>query len=115
MENKGFNGFNMGGINQTGQINEGIYSLVDHATPHEFLTKISPVDGRSMTLVFSDEFETPGRTFYPVCRIKFPPLFPSDLALVAGSFTVHCSLSLAPTNRPPVFLIISSHLSPGTF
>lgn len=58
--------FNMGGINATGQISETVFSLIDKDTPESFHTKVSPVDGRNMVLVFSDEFETEGRTFYPV-------------------------------------------------
>lgn len=63
MSNNG--GYNLGGINATGQIMETSYSLVDKDTPQDVRTKISPVDGRVMQLVFSDEFETEGRSFYP--------------------------------------------------
>jgi hypothetical protein len=59
-------GFNLGGINSTGQINEGVFALIDNDTPQEVRTKVSPVDGRTMQLVFSDEFEVEGRSFYPV-------------------------------------------------
>jgi beta-glucanase (GH16 family) len=38
--------------------------LVDLATPTAALTRTGN-DGEAYTLVFSDEFETPGRTFYP--------------------------------------------------
>jgi hypothetical protein len=58
-------GYNLGGINSTGQIMEGKFSLIDKDTPQELHTKVSPVDGRTMQLVFSDEFEVEGRTFYP--------------------------------------------------
>lgn len=58
-------GYNLGGINATGQIMEGSFSLIDNATPQDARTKVSPVDGRTMQLVFSDEFEQDGRTFWP--------------------------------------------------
>ncbi|PVF94156.1 beta-glucan synthesis-associated protein [Serendipita vermifera] len=58
-------GYNLGGINSTGQISESVFSLVDDDTPQEVRTKTSPVDGRTMRLVFSDEFNRDGRTFYP--------------------------------------------------
>lgn len=45
---------------------EGVFSLVDKDTPLEYRTKLSPVDGGTMQLVFSDEFETEGRSFSPV-------------------------------------------------
>ena len=38
--------------------------LIDKDTPQEAMTKTA-VDGTTMNLVFSDEFNTPGRTFYP--------------------------------------------------
>jgi hypothetical protein len=64
MSNNG--GYNLGGINATGQVMEGIFSLIDKDTPQDAYTKASPVDGKNMQLVFSDEFETEGRSFYPV-------------------------------------------------
>ncbi|KAF9516003.1 glycoside hydrolase family 16 protein [Hydnum rufescens UP504] len=53
-------------INGTGQIPAllGMPTLVDPATPSEFLTRTG-FDGQPYELVFSDEFETPGRSFYP--------------------------------------------------
>jgi hypothetical protein len=47
---------------------ETSYALVDKDTPPTALTKTSPVDGRKMQLVFSDEFERDDRTFWPVSR-----------------------------------------------
>lgn len=38
--------------------------LIDDDTPEEAKSRISPVDGTNMTLVFSDEFNQDGRTFY---------------------------------------------------
>ena len=40
-------------------------SLIDPDTPPEAHTKTSVRDGRELQLVFSDEFETDGRSFYP--------------------------------------------------
>ena len=58
-------GFNLGGINATGQIMEGRFSLIDKDTPQDVYTKTSPYDGRQLQLVFSDEFNVDGRTFWP--------------------------------------------------
>jgi hypothetical protein len=61
-------GFNLGGINATGQIAEmaGNFGLIDRDTPKDVLTKQSYMDPNDeWTLVFSDEFNTDGRTFYP--------------------------------------------------
>lgn len=51
---------------------EGSFSLIDNATPQDARTKVSPVDGRTMQLVFSDEFEQDGRTFWPVSETYRP-------------------------------------------
>ncbi|KAF4612061.1 hypothetical protein D9613_003618 [Agrocybe pediades] len=61
-------GFNVGGINATGQIPlmTGNYALIDRATPQSAYTKPSYVNpNEEMVLVFSDEFEQDGRSFYP--------------------------------------------------
>jgi len=61
-------GFNVGGINATGQVPQliGNFGLIDVETPHEAYTKTSWGDGQTeMQLVFSDEFNTDGRSFYP--------------------------------------------------
>jgi hypothetical protein len=42
-----------------------MFSLIDAATPQDAMTYTSAEDGTQWQLVFSDEFETPGRTFYP--------------------------------------------------
>lgn len=57
----------MGGINGTGQIPAfpGNFGLVDKDTPRELMQKKSYMDDSAMTLVFSDEFNQDGRTFYP--------------------------------------------------
>ncbi|SNX82220.1 probable KRE6 - glucan synthase subunit [Melanopsichium pennsylvanicum] len=61
-------GFNLGGINATGQVADLKVgrSLVDPDTPANVLTR-QTLDGtnRKMNLVFSDEFNTDGRSFYP--------------------------------------------------
>ncbi|KAJ7437784.1 beta-glucan synthesis-associated [Mycena galericulata] len=53
-------------VNSTGQVAvlPNTPSLVDLATPSDALTR-KGFDGESYTLVFSDEFEVDGRTFYP--------------------------------------------------
>jgi hypothetical protein len=43
----------------------GHRGLIDPDTPLEALTKSSYVDGRELKLIFSDEFNTDGRSFYP--------------------------------------------------
>lgn len=60
-------GFNLGGINATGQIPDlpGNYGLIDKDTPREAYTFKSYVDNQELVLVFSDEFNQDGRTFYP--------------------------------------------------
>lgn len=60
--------FNLGGINASGQvpvISGHYFALVDPDTPQEAWSKTSMEDGTEMELVFSDEFNLPGRTFYP--------------------------------------------------
>lgn len=60
-----FNGFNVGGINGTGQIPLlNIPGLIDNDTPSEAFTRTGS-DGKLYDLVFSDEFNTDGRSFYP--------------------------------------------------
>lgn len=61
-------GFNLGGSNATGQIPQliGNFGIIDQDTPQEVYTKTSWADGKTkMRLVFSDEFNTDGRSFYP--------------------------------------------------
>ncbi|KIK93596.1 glycoside hydrolase family 16 protein [Paxillus rubicundulus Ve08.2h10] len=60
-------GFNLGGINATGQLPAmpGDRGLIDVATPKEVYTKPSYTTGEPLELVFSDEFNVDGRTFYP--------------------------------------------------
>lgn len=60
-------GFNLGGINSTGQIPDipGNYGLIDKDTPQEAYTKRTYHKGEEWILVFSDEFNQDGRTFYP--------------------------------------------------
>lgn len=59
-------GFNLGGINGSGQIPvlPGLPSLVDVDTPSSAMTRTGS-DGNLYDLVFSDEFNIDGRTFYP--------------------------------------------------
>ncbi|KAB5595123.1 Glycoside hydrolase family 16 protein [Ceratobasidium theobromae] len=60
-------GYNIGGVNATGQVPDmiGNFGLIDKDTPTEALTRTSWEDGSEWDLVFSDEFNTPGRSFYP--------------------------------------------------
>jgi len=60
-------GYNAGGmVNGTGQIPSiGNFGLIDDETPHDLYTITSPVDGSELALIFSDEFNQAGRTFYP--------------------------------------------------
>lgn len=53
-------------VNATGQINKfpNFPSLVDDDTPSDVRTRVGS-DGRTYNLVFSDEFNRDGRTFYP--------------------------------------------------
>ncbi|KAJ6456683.1 beta-glucan synthesis-associated protein [Mycena sanguinolenta] len=54
-------------VNATGQVPDiGNWGLIDHDTPKEAYTWPSYHDpSKTLQLVFSDEFETEGRTFYP--------------------------------------------------
>ncbi|KAJ8592056.1 glycoside hydrolase family 16 protein [Rhizopogon salebrosus TDB-379] len=61
-------GFNLGGTNATGQVPSmpGNRSLIDIHTPKEAYTKASYMNPNDQwDLVFSDEFEVDGRSFYP--------------------------------------------------
>ncbi|KAF8070141.1 beta-glucan synthesis-associated protein [Lyophyllum atratum] len=61
-------GFNLGGINGTGQVPsmEGDFGLIDVDTPKNVYTKPAWTKGTSeLQLVFSDEFNVDGRSFYP--------------------------------------------------
>lgn len=43
----------------------GLRALVDSDTPEEFRTKVNYMDDKEWQLVFSDEFNVDGRSFYP--------------------------------------------------
>jgi beta-glucanase (GH16 family) len=60
-------GFNLGGTNATGQVPKmaGNFALIDLETPSDAYTKASLMSGDEWVLVFSDEFNTDGRSFYP--------------------------------------------------
>ncbi|KAH9927250.1 beta-glucan synthesis-associated [Fomitopsis serialis] len=61
-------GFNLGGTNASGQVPmiPGNHGLIDEDTPKSAYHTTSRYDGTtSMSLVFSDEFNMPGRTFWP--------------------------------------------------
>lgn len=60
-------GSNLGGINSTGQvaiIDSMRSGLIDPDTPKSEYTRLSQDGVTQLQLVFSDEFETPGRSFY---------------------------------------------------
>ncbi|KAI0638361.1 glycoside hydrolase family 16 protein [Trametes polyzona] len=59
--------FNLGGINASGQVPDipGYRGLIDVDTPKEAYTKQAWHAGETFELVFSDEFNVDGRTFYP--------------------------------------------------
>jgi len=57
--------FNLGGINATGQVMQTMFALIDPDTPADAQTHKSVEDGTDWQLVFSDEFNVEGRTFYP--------------------------------------------------
>lgn len=59
-------GYNLGGINATGQFPDiagGLPRLIDPDTPASVMTRTG-FDGQTWNLVFSDEFNKEGRTFY---------------------------------------------------
>jgi beta-glucan synthesis-associated protein KRE6 len=59
-------GYNLGGINYTGQVPTlpGLPRLIDPDTPASAQHRVGS-DGLTYDLVFSDEFNTDGRTFWP--------------------------------------------------
>ncbi|EIW76863.1 glycoside hydrolase family 16 protein [Coniophora puteana RWD-64-598 SS2] len=63
-----YNAFNVGGLNASGQIPSmlGSFGLIDVDTPKSVYTKPSYTNpNEEMDLVFSDEFNVGGRTFWP--------------------------------------------------
>ncbi|KAF7323195.1 GH16 domain-containing protein [Mycena chlorophos] len=63
---KKFVGFNLGGINGTGQVPQltSFPNLIDQDTPDSAYS-YKGTDGKKYNLVFSDEFNVDGRSFYP--------------------------------------------------
>ncbi|KAL1745973.1 glycoside hydrolase family 16 protein [Schizophyllum fasciatum] len=60
-----YSGYNLGGINGSGQIPDlNLRQLIDPDTPEDVFHR-NGNDGKKYHLVFSDEFETEDRTFYP--------------------------------------------------
>ncbi len=59
--------FGLGGTNGTGQVPllPGLFSLIDQDTPEKAYSWKHPIDGGGFHLVFSDEFNQDGRTFWP--------------------------------------------------
>jgi beta-glucan synthesis-associated protein KRE6 len=52
-------------VNGTGQVPSMTFGLIDRDTPSDAYTRTSLKDGSEWKLVFSDEFNTDGRSFYP--------------------------------------------------
>lgn len=69
VQHKGTNwGWNMGHVNASGQVPDipNLPSLIDNDTPDEIKNSVrTGFNGRDYQLVFSDEFNTDGRTFFP--------------------------------------------------
>ncbi|SPO24289.1 related to KRE6 - glucan synthase subunit [Ustilago trichophora] len=67
LDRKAASFFGLGGTNGSGQVPllPGLFALIDPDTPAKQHSWKNPVDGTSFHLVFSDEFETEGRTFWP--------------------------------------------------
>jgi beta-glucanase (GH16 family) len=59
-------GWNLGGINGSGQVPaiKGLPTLIDEDTPQDARSRTG-FDGEKYNLVFSDEFNVDGRTFWP--------------------------------------------------
>jgi hypothetical protein len=58
--------YNTGGLNSTGQVPQlNQFDLIDPDTPMDAYSWTSFETGEKWDLVFSDEFEREGRTFYP--------------------------------------------------
>jgi beta-glucan synthesis-associated protein KRE6 len=59
-------GFNLGGINRTGQVPDlpNMPTLIDKDTPSDVMSRVG-TDGKTYNLIFSDEFNQDGRTFWP--------------------------------------------------
>lgn len=60
----------IGGINSTGQVPEmsNHFALVDPDTPSSATYYNTQKDGSKWQIIFSDEFNTDNRSFYPVSR-----------------------------------------------
>ncbi|KAJ7075867.1 glycoside hydrolase family 16 protein [Mycena belliarum] len=67
MKHSNLGAFNLGGINSTGQVPDlpGLPSLIDADTPTSAYSRKGITDGKKYNLIFSDEFTTDGRSFYP--------------------------------------------------
>lgn len=59
-------GYNLGGINATGQVMQSSFTLIDPDTPQDAYTKAGLDDpNETLELIFSDEFNVEGRSFWP--------------------------------------------------
>ena len=101
-------GYNLGGINATGQVASfGHFALIDPDTPQSAYTHNSLETGDQWELVFSDEFNVDGRTFYD----GEPPLSnsrtnmrrrPADELLGDDPYWGGCGLALLANEQPGV-------------
>jgi hypothetical protein len=100
-------GFNLGGINATGQVPKmpDFASLIDKDTPENVMARTG-FDGKDYQLVFSDEFNTDGRTFYPGddpfweavdihCESRSTPASVSSALVTTSSFLPACVTDIA--------------------
>lgn len=64
----------------------GNWGLIDKDTPEDAYRKLSyhDEDGEDLVLVFSDEFETSGRTFYPGEYSLFRTMLTSTYIIQTG-------------------------------
>ncbi len=92
-------GYNIGGINATGQVPEmgGHFALIDQDTPSTAQRIKTFTDGSMYDLVFSDEFNQDGRTFYPVSRYNSEAkLYPTHAQIIRAMTLI---------GRPLIYII----------
>lgn len=79
---------NIGGINASGQVPSltGRFSLIDPDTPSSSNFYTSHNDGSQWQIIFSDEFNVDGRSFYPVSLIyeARPIIWPYLFCYIVG-------------------------------
>lgn len=95
-------GFNLGGINATGQVPDmpGNWGLIDKDTPQDAYTKKSYTGNEEFVLVFSDEFNLDGRSFYPGDDPYWEAVDIHYWGTVRCSFGLELRISSPPPLRP---------------